>query len=269
MAEKKLPTLGFLGAGAIVNAMVDGFCTRADEVPYPIIVSDMREEACQKLCDKYPARVTAAKSLQECVDNSDWVVIAVWPEAGEQVVRSLRFRPDHKVINVMFDKTVEEIKTWMNCEVDTMLHMIPGTYLSFYPGPIVQCPQTPEAAEIFGRIGKIVAVDSRYHAAVFGALTGLFAPIFAVMDHVIDWAVLEEGVPEDAATQFATNMFAAVCQEACGKDRAGVHTMATVSTPGGINMQALDLLGKAGAFEAWVETLKPIMVRTAGSIPKP
>lgn len=45
--------------------------------------------------------------------------------------------------------------------------------------------------------------------------------------------------------------------------------MATVSTPGGINMQALELLGKAGAFEAWPEVLKPIMVRTAGDIPKP
>ena len=35
------------------------------------------------------------------------------------------------------------------------------------------------------------------------------------------------------------------------------------------NMQALELLEKAGAFEAWPEVLKPIMVRTAGDIPKP
>ena len=145
--------------------------------------------------------------------------------------------------------------------------MIPVTYLSFYPGPIVQCPETPEAGEIFGHIGKIVNVDSRYQAAVFGSVTGLFAPIFAVMDHVIDWAV-EQGVPVDAATTYVTNMFAAVCQEACGKDKDGVHYMATVSTPGGINMQALDLLGKAGAFKVWQETLDPIMVRTAGDIPK-
>lgn len=268
MSVNKLPTIGFLGAGAIVNAMVDGFCTRAGNTPYPIVVSDMKEEACTKLANKYPDRVTAAKSLQECVDRSDWIVIAVWPQAGEQVVRSLTFRPEHKVINVMFDKTVEEIKPWMNCEVDTMLHMIPGTFLSFYHGPIVQCPPTPEAAEIFGHIGNIVNVDSRYQAAAFGSITGLFAPIFAVMDHVIDWAVKEEGVPVDAATQYVTNMFAAVCQEACGKDREGVHYMATVSTPGGINMQALELLGQAGAFDAWYETLKPIMVRTAGNIPK-
>lgn len=265
--SNKLPTIGFLGAGAIVTAMVTGLCERAADTPYPIIVSDMKPEACEKLHSRFPDRVTAASSLQECVDKSDWVVIAVWPQAGEQVVRSLKFRPEHKVINVMFDKSIEEIKTWMNTEVDTMLHMIPGTFLNFYPGPIVQCPPTPEAADIFGRIGKIVNVQSRYQAAVFGSVTALFAPIYAVMDSVIDWA-MEQGVPQEAATTYVTNMFAAVCQESCGKDKAGVHYMATVSTPGGINMQALELLGKAGVFNTFKEILDPIMVRTAGDIPK-
>lgn len=263
----QLPTIGFLGAGAIVNAMVTEFCQRAGDVPYPLVVSDMRLEACEALRRKFPGRVSAAASLQECVDRSDWVVIAVWPQAGEEVVRSLRFRPEQKVINVMFDKTVEEIRTWMNTEVKTMLHMIPGTYLAFYPGPIVQCPAAPEAAEIFGHIGRIVNVESRYQAAVFGSVTGLFAPIFAVMDRVVDWAAAQ-GVPVDAAVSYVTGMFAAVCTEACGKDREGVHTMATVSTPGGINMQALELLEKAGAFQAWQETLNPIMARTAAGIPR-
>ena len=263
----KLPTLGFLGSGAITTAMVTGFCSRAADLPYPIIVSDMRQEACEKLEREFPGRVTAAKSLQACVDASNWVIIAVWPQAGKEVMESLTFRPDHKVINVMFDKTVEEISAWMNCKVDTMLHMIPGTFLAFYPGPIVQCPPTPEAAEIFGHIGRIVSVESRYQAAVFGAVTGCFAPMFAVLDRLIDWAA-GQGVPEGAATEYITNMFAAVTQEACGKDRAGVHTMATVSTPGGINLQALDLIDKAGGFDAWVEAMKPVLARTTAGIPK-
>lgn len=268
MPDSNFPVIGFLGAGAIVSAMVTGFCERAADTPYPIIVSDMRPEACKALHDRYPDRVKAASTLQECVDEADWIVIAVWPQAGEEVVRSLQFRPEQKIINVMFDKTVEEIRPWMNCEVSTMLHMIPGTFLSFYPGPIVQCPPTPEAAEIFGHIGKIVNVESRYHAAAFGTITALFAPLFALMDCVIDWAVNEEGVPAEAATDYTTNMFAAVCQEACGKDKAGIHHMATVSTPGGINMQALELLHREKAFELWYETLKPIMKRTAGNIPR-
>ena len=269
MPKSNLPVIGFLGAGAIVNAMVDGFCTRANDTTYPIIVSSRHPELCTALVNEYPDRVTAAESMQECVDKADWVVIAVLPGAGEEVIRSLTFRPTHKIINVMFDKTAEEIVSWMNCKPDTILHMIPGTFLSYYPGPIVQCPPSPEAAEIFGHIGSIVNVESRYHAAAFGTITALFAPLFTLMETVIDWAVKEENVPVDAAVQYTTRMFAAVCQEACAKDRNGIHHMATEATPGGINMQALDLLHRANAFETWYDTLKPIMRRTAGQIPKP
>ncbi len=262
-----LPTLGFLGTGAITTAMVTGFCERAADTPYPIVVSPQYEANAAKLKEAYPDRVTVAQNLQEVVDCADWVVIAVLPQAGQEVLSSLTFRPEQKIINVMFDKTIEQIREWLNVEVHTMLHMIPGTYLSFYPGPIVQCPPTPEAAEIFGHIGKIVNVDSRYQAAVFGSITGCFAPMFAVLDALIGWAI-SEGVPADAATAYVTNLFAAVTQEACNKDREGVHTMATVSTPGGINMQALELITNAGGFQAWVEAMKPVMARTADGIPK-
>lgn len=60
MPFSDLPVIGFLGAGAIVNAMVTGFCERAAGTPYPIIVSDMRPEACKALHDRYPDRVKAA-----------------------------------------------------------------------------------------------------------------------------------------------------------------------------------------------------------------
>lgn len=266
MTKKKLPTLGFLGAGAITTAVVTGFCQHTDDIS--IVVSDIREEAALALQGRFPGRVAAAKSLQECVDKSDWVMLAVWPQAGEEVVRSLTFRPEQTVINFMFDKTVEEIKTWMNCEVGAMLHMIPGTFLSFYPGPIVICPPTPHVSEVFGRIGKIVNVDSRYHAAAFGTITACFTPFFALMDHLIDWAV-SEGVPAEAANKYVTNMFAALSQEACGKDKDSIHYMATTSTPGGINMQALELITQAGGFQIWVDAMKLVIIRTAGNIPKP
>ena len=111
----QLPTLGFVGTGAITTAMVTGFCSRAADVPYPIVVSPHYEKNAAKLKADYPDRVTVADSIQAVVDAADWVILAVLPEAGEEVCRSLRFRPAHKIINVMFDKTVEQIAAWINC----------------------------------------------------------------------------------------------------------------------------------------------------------
>lgn len=156
MPNQLLPTIGFLGADAIVDAMVSGFCTRGADTPYPIVVSDAKPEARERLQAKFPRRVTATETLQECVDQSDWVVIAVWPHSGEEVIRSLKFRPEHKVINVMFDKTVDEIRSWMNCEVSTMLHMIPGTFLSSYEWYL--------GCSLANRPGSSVSLDNAAHA---------------------------------------------------------------------------------------------------------
>ena len=68
--ENKLPTIGFLGSGAITTALVTGLCERAADAPYPLVVSDAKAEACEKLRARFPGRVTAAATLQECVDQS-------------------------------------------------------------------------------------------------------------------------------------------------------------------------------------------------------
>ncbi len=54
--ENKLPTIGFLGSGAITTAMVTGLCERAAGAPYPLVVSDTKAEACEKLRAKFPGR---------------------------------------------------------------------------------------------------------------------------------------------------------------------------------------------------------------------
>ena len=63
--ENKLPTIGFLGSGAITTALVTGLCERAADAPYPLVVSDAKAEACEKLRARFPGRVTAAATLQE------------------------------------------------------------------------------------------------------------------------------------------------------------------------------------------------------------
>ena len=262
-----LPTLRFIGTGAITTAMVTGFCERAASTPYPIVVSPRSADNAAKLAAAYPDRVTVADSMQQVVDQADWVIVATLPDVGEEIYRSLTFRPTHKVINVLFDKTVGQIRSWLNCEVAALLHMIPLTFNAFTDGPIVQCPPNPEAAEIFGHIGKVISVEKRYHAAVFAAITACVTPISALFDALIDWAQ-SEGVPAPQATDYVTNFFASVCQEATRQDRDGIHTMATVSTPGGINLQNLELIRAQDGFDIWVRSMREVFARVVENIPK-
>ena len=47
--EHKLPTLGFIGTGTLASALVTGFCARAPETPYPIVLSPRSRDNAARL----------------------------------------------------------------------------------------------------------------------------------------------------------------------------------------------------------------------------
>lgn len=265
MMQNSLPTLGFVGTGTLTTALVTGFCSRAADTPYPIVLSPRSERNAAKLKAAYPGRVEVAASMQEVVDRSDWVMLAVLPGAGEEVCRSLRFRPEQKVINFLTDKTLPQVRSWIG-ETAALVHMVPLTFNAFCDGPIVLSPPNPEAAEIFGHIGQIIPLEERYHAAVLAAVTGCVAPFFTLMDTLRQWASAQ-GVPEDLAARYVTGFFGSVCQEAAGLDAAGLHRMADTATPGGINCMVRDFLAESGGFRLWAEAMEPALRRLAANIP--
>lgn len=264
--DKKWPVLGFIGTGAITSALVTGLCTRAQKYPYPIIVSPRNQEKALALKKAYPTRVTVAESFQQVADQSDWLVLAVLPEAGEEVCRSIRLRPDHKVINLLSDRSLPEVKSWIG-ETQVLVHMVPLTFNAITNGPIVLHPPQAEAAEIFGHIGTIIQIEERYHAAVLAAITGYVAPFFTLMDKIVDWAQ-KEGVPSNLAADYVTAFFHATCEEALSFDRQGLHSLAEETTPGGINYMVKDAIEKQKGFTAWVKAMEPAIARLAKNIPR-
>lgn len=265
--KNSLPTLGFIGTGTLTSALVTGFCERAGETPYPIVLSPRSREKADRLKAAYPDRVEVARSMQEVVDRSDWVMLAVLPGAGEEVCRSLRFRPEQKVVNFMSDKALPQIRAWIG-ETAVLVHMVPLTFNAFCDGPIVLSPPQPEAAEIFGHIGRVLQLEERYHAAVLAAVTGCVAPFFTLMDTLSQWSAAQ-GVPEDLAARYAAQFFGAVCQEAAELDAAGLHRMASTATPGGINYLVKDFLTQREGFQMWAQAMEPALERLTASIPRP
>jgi len=165
----------------------------------------------------------------------------------------------------MSDKTLPQIREWIG-ETHTLVHMVPLTFNEFTDGPIILCPPNREVSEVFGKIGRVVEVEDRYHAAVLAAVTGCVVPFYSVMETLIRWAE-EQGVDREAATQYVTNFTLAIGQEAAEQDYDGIHTLATVATPGGINLMAGDMIGRAGGFEAWGSAMDEALKRLAKNIP--
>lgn len=259
---KKNPTLGFIGTGMMTSAAVIGFCERS-KTYYPIILANRTIEKAIALKEKYPEKIEIANSFQECVDKSDWVIIAVLPNSAKEVLESIKFRENHKIISFIFSMGKEEIEPLLNCKVEAIVHMVPGTFVSVTSGPIVQRPPHPEAEEIFSNIGTPVAVEEKSEEEVLISLTSTFAPIFSVQDTYITWCK-EQGLNEKAAVSYITSLFKALSEETLEMDADGIHHLATVNTPGGINMQAVSKITEEKGFEAFKMALDDILKRIRG-----
>ncbi len=256
-----LPTIGFIGTGEITTALVTGFCERAAEMPYPIILSPRGAKNAARLTAAYPDRVTTAASNQDVLNHSEYVVLAMLPEQGEEICRQLHFRKDHKVINLMCDRALPDIRSWIG-DTAALVHMVPSTFNAFFSGPIVLCPSQPEVETIFQNIGVIVSVEERCQAGVLASITACMLSFFTLQDQLVQWAKAQD-VSGELAAVFTSGFFQALSVQAAQADEEQLHTLATVTTPGGVNYLVKNAIESAGGFDLWTTPLDQVLERLA------
>lgn len=255
-------TIGFIGTGMIATAMVEGFCGRV-KTQNKILLSNRSIEKAKALAKRFPKNTAVEKDFQACVDKSDIVVIAVLPSAAPEVIKSLEFKPNQRIVTLVFTMAKEEVEPLLNCKVESVVHMLPGTFVSSVNGPIITYPADSVIEKVFGEIGTIVSVEDREKEKCLASLTGMFAPIFSVADTLVEWS-REKGVPEEVAFAYTTSLFKALAYEAGEEDAGHLHTLATVNTPGGVNMQSVEHIKNAGGFKAFSDALDGVLKRIRG-----
>lgn len=257
------PVLGFIGTGAITQAVVTGFCSRAADLQFPIVLSPRNAQTAARLKTRYPDRVTVAQTMQQVLDQSDWVVLAVPPQAAQEVCCGLRFRPDHTVISLLPDKSLSEITSWIG-PTHSLVHLVPLTFNAVFDGPILLCPPQARVAAMFGRIGRVIEVEDSGQADSLSAVTGCVTPMFAVMQSLISW-LCDQNVQREQAADYVSRFFQAVCAEAVSLGPDEIEVMARESTPGGINLFAKNFIEQAGGFAAWQQAMTLVLQRVAGA----
>ena len=88
--------IGFIGTGAITDAMVRGLLASPPAVQ-AVMVSARNAQIAARLAADFPA-FAVSKDNQAIVDGCESVVLAIRPQIAEEVVRPLRFRDGQTVI---------------------------------------------------------------------------------------------------------------------------------------------------------------------------
>ena len=71
------------------------------------------------------------------------------------LLQELCFRPDHKVINLLADKSLTQIANWIGSTA-LLAHVVPLPFIAQHIGPIVVYSYSDEFIRLMSRLSKLL-----------------------------------------------------------------------------------------------------------------
>ena len=255
------PRLGFIGVGAIAEALIRGLGA-ADEPAADVWLSPRNAQTAARLAQDFDW-VTVAADNQAAVDASDIVFLAVTPQVAEAALSPLAFRPDQRIVSLVATFQAARLRPLV-APATRILRAAPTPAAARRMGAILLCPPDPEIAGLLESLGQLVQLDDEADLDAYWAVTGLMAPYFGLLEAIAAWLVRHGQDPATTAAYVAATFHAL---GAAGEARAGdgyprlIHDH---TTPGGLNEQALRELRAAGWTDRVGDVLDLIHARIEG-----
>ena len=256
-----MTTIGFIGTGAITEAVVSGLC-RLAEPPARITISPRNAARAESLSGRF-AKVSVAADNQSVVDASDVVCIAVPAKVGTAVLGELRFRERQSIVSFLAMIPIVEMQGYV-APARQICRMVPLPPVANHLGPIVLCPPNEEIATLFGGIGTLVEVDDEERLLTLWTVTAMMAPFFGLSHQVSAWLEARNIEPRQARLYVGSMIHAL---SVTGKQEGEVGFEQLIddhSTPKGLNEQALRELTRAGWLALVPKVLRLIEERLHG-----
>ncbi len=238
--------IGFIGTGAITDAMVRGLLARPTALPH-VMVSQRSADISARLAVDFP-QVIISGDNQAIVDGCDTVMLAIRPQIAEEVIRPLRFRDGQKVISVVAATSRESLLDWIGADV-RLAQAIPLPFVARRKGVTAIYPADTDTAAIFNVLGNAVECETKAEYDLLAAASALMATYFGIMQTTTEW-LAENGLPEEKARAYLAPLFAGLSEVAvlAGSKADFTEISREFATKGSLNEQVLlDFDGKGGS----------------------
>jgi pyrroline-5-carboxylate reductase len=261
---------GYIGAGRMATALVEGMIGRGVATPGRILASDPSESARQLLADRAGIRTSA--SNVEVASQADVVVLAVKPQvigtALAEVAPALG--AGKLVISIVAGVTTASLRAGLGGSA-RLVRVMPNTPALVGAGASGYClgeGATPADEALVRRLLEAVGRAYRVPESLIDAVTGLSgsgpAFVYAVIEALSDGGV-RAGLPRDVATPLAAQT---VLGAALMVLETGLHPGALkdqVTSPGGTTIAGLHALERGGLRAALMDAVEAA-ARRAGEL---
>lgn len=257
----KIKSIGFVGTGAITEAMVRGLLAEPAHA-LEVHVSPRSADVAARLAADFEA-VRIAEGNQDVVDRSDVVFLAIRPQIAEDVIRELAFKEGQSVVSIVAATERERLIGWIGANV-RLVQAIPLPFVADRQGVTALYPPDTGIAALFDTLGTAVQCESRKEYDLLAAASAMMSTYFGLMEFTTDW-LDKNGLEKAKARAYIAPLFASLAQTA---NKPGIASFSSLSrefaTKGGLNEQVLMDFEKKGGRDALMGALNGVFARIEG-----
>lgn len=253
--------VGFIGTGAITEAVVTGLC-EAGAPGLSVLLSPRSVERSRRLSERHAA-VEVAEDNQQVVDQSNLVFLAVRPQDAGAILDALHFRPEQPAAS--FIATVDSAEIQRRIRPAQLIGRIaPVPPIARRRGPVAMCPTNRSLAELFEPIATVIQVNEESQLDAFFSASALMAPYFELLETVSAW-LRAQGVDAEQADRYTGSLFRGIARKSTRPAGEGFAELAAEhATRAGINEQLRRELLATGFYERVRAGLDLIQARMQG-----
>lgn len=250
-------TYGFVGAGAITAAIVEGLHAAGTDPP-AVLLSPRSRSVGHELVSRFP-RVQVCDSNQAVLDNATSIVMAVRPQIARAVFDELSFRPEHVVISAIAGVRLAQAQAWAAPAGD-IVRVIPLPSAERARSLTAMYPDHAVARDLFGRVGNVLVPNDEPTLEAISAATATFAAHLDYLSTIADW-LADRGLDHGAATAYIKHTFGELGESLLKRTDSLATLTAKHMTPGGLNEQLLADLRRDGVPDVVRRALDRVLAR--------
>ena len=237
--------LGFIGAGNMATAIINGIVSTETMRPSQIAVFDVNEEKCAYFKQ---IGVQAASSASELASACSIIVLAVKPQNFEEVLTEIKEQVTEQklMVSIAAGISTDYIRTTLGCQCP-VIRTMPNTPLLLSQGATAMCRSqgvTDEmfetVEEFFSSCGTVSELEESQMNAVISVNGSSPAYFYLFAKAMLDNAE-KQGIEKEVALPMIAQTFIGSAGMLVYSGKTPDELIEMVSSPGGTTLEALNV----------------------------
>ena len=253
--------LGFIGAGNMAEAIIQGLLESKTAVPAQIQAADIAAERLAFLQTTYGIRTTEDNAA--LVAGADILVLAVKPQVAGKVLSQIGPATDEAklLISIVAGLAVATMAKALG-EGTRIVRTVPNTPVFVGEGMVAIAADSPAreedfrtAAALFQPVARIVSIEEKLMDAALGVSGSGPAYGFVMIEALADGGV-KMGLPRPVALELAAQTLLGAAKMCLESGRHPGQLKDMVTSPGGTTIAALHKMEAGGVRNALMDAVE-------------